>query len=135
MPLPPARLTCRHALFSRPKPLNKDGAYHRVRFACSPVLIFSLAIPLTLSDHGLREVTRKRMAIFRRLGPVFVQYCSDNGCYPLSLEDLVPEYFPAIPDALMNDGESDGYKKITYNPTHGPIFHFRTCGARIRRQA
>lgn len=114
-------------LFSLARCLQKkEVRYHLIRFSSSLVLMFSLVVPLNLSDHGLRELTRKRMAIIKELRPVFIQYCSDNGHYPRSLDELVPVYIPAIPDELVNDGESDGYKKITYDPTHGPIFYFRT---------
>jgi len=106
---------------------KKDVRINAIKSISSLILIVSLGIPLTLSDQGLRELTEKRMQIINELKPVFAKYYSDNGCFPKSLEDLVPNYIEAIPEELINDGKKDPYKKIYYELTCGePKFYFRT---------
>ncbi len=106
---------------------KKNAKFNFIKFISSLMLIVSLTIALILSDHGLRALTQKRVQIINELKPVFIKYCSDNGHFPKSLEDIVPKYIEAIPKELINDGEKDPYKKIYYEFTGGePKFYFRT---------
>ena len=90
--------------------LRKNVKISSIKTISSLILIVSLGIPLHLSDRGLRELTRKRVQIINELKPVFVKYRSENGCFPVSLEDLVPEYIEAIPKELINNGKHNiGY--------------------------
>ena len=59
--------------------------------------------------------------------PVFVEYKMEHGQHPSSLDDLVPRYIPKIPTELVNDGEDDPYKKISYTNREGQaVFCFHT---------
>ncbi len=94
---------------------------------CSIFLIFSLGIPIKISNRGLHELTQKRMQILKELRPVFLKYKTENGAYPVSLDDLVPKYIQEMPRELINNGKDDPYKKISYTLTEGgPVFAFRT---------
>lgn len=117
-----------HFILSAVRLLGKKGVkINVVKSMSSVILIVSLGIPLNLSDQGLRELTQKRIQIINELKPVFVKYYSENGCFPKSLEDLVPNYIKAIPEELINDGKKDPYKRIYYELTGGePKFYFRT---------
>lgn len=106
---------------------KEERKYHLIKTMSSLVLIFSLIIPLTLSDRGLSELTKKRTQIIKGLKPVFVEYLDENGHYPNTLQDLIPDYIQAIPNELINDGIEDPYKKISYTLEKGqPVFYFRT---------
>ena len=106
---------------------RRDTVFNLIKFGASLVLAVSLAIPLALSDQGLRELTNKRMQIMGELKPVFLKYCEDKGHFPETLKDLVPEYLDRIPPELINDGQSDSYKKIYYEVgCDGPMFLFKT---------
>jgi hypothetical protein len=67
------------------------------------------------------------MQILKELRPLFMKYKTEKGTYPASLDDLVPEYIPEVPRELVNNGEDDPYRKISYTLEGGrPFFYFRT---------
>jgi hypothetical protein len=106
---------------------KKNVKINDIKCLSSLILLVSLIIPAILSQHGIGELTEKRVQIINELKPVFVRYYSENGCYPGSLEDLVPEYIKAIPKELIDDGEKDPYEKIYYESIYGePKFYFHT---------
>jgi hypothetical protein len=106
---------------------KRETKYHAVITVSSLILIISLSIPVQLSDHGLKQLTQKRIQTIKELKPVFVKYYTEEGRYPKTLKDLVPAYIQVIPGELMDDGATDPYRKISYKlEKDQPIFHFRT---------
>jgi hypothetical protein len=106
---------------------NIDSKYNATRAISSLLLIVLFGHALIFSNHGLSELTSTRKQIIKDLKPVFIEYHSDKGHYPISLEDLVPNYIEAIPEELINNGDEDPYKRISYDVADGgPEFSFRT---------
>jgi hypothetical protein len=72
-------------------------------------------------------LTKRRTQTIKGLKPVLVEYLDEKGHYPITLEDLIPDYMQATPNELINDGIEDPYKKISYTLEEGqPVFYFRT---------
>ncbi len=107
--------------------MKKDVRYNLVILLASIVLTLSLALPTSMSNRGLYALTAKRMQSMKALRPAFLKYRHDNGVYPTALDDLVPHYVAEIPPELINSGNGDPYKKITYSlQGDTPVFDFRT---------
>jgi len=107
---------------------KKDGRYNLVILLASVVLTLSLALPMSMSNRGLYALTAQRIQSMKALRPVFLKYRHDNGVYPPTLDELVPHYVAEIPPELINSGNGDPYKRITYTLQGGgePVFDFRT---------
>ena len=106
---------------------KRETKYHAVIAVSSLILIAALIIPVRLSDHGLKQLTQKRIQTIRELKPVFVKYYIEEGRYPKTLKDLTPAYIQVIPGELIDDGATDPYRKIWYKlEKDQPVFHFRT---------
>ena len=100
-------------IVSLTKTIQKRGTkYNLIKTMSNLVLIPSLIIPIVLSDHGLPELTQKRIQIIKNLKPAFVKYQVENGRFPKALRDLVPAHIQAIPNELLNEGIDDLYKKF-----------------------
>ena len=58
-----------------------------------------------VSDHGLGDLTEKRIKILNELRPTLLKYKGERGFFPHKLQDLVPDYLQAVPTELLNDGK------------------------------
>jgi len=105
---------------------KKDGRYNLVILLASVVLTLSLALPMSMSNRGLYALTAQRIQSMKALRPVFLKYRHDNGVYPPTLDELVPHYVAEIPPELINSGNGDPYKRITYTLQGGgePVLIF-----------
>lgn len=56
-----------------------------------------------VSDHGLRDLTKRRIQTLNDLRPILLKYKGERGFSPHNLQDLVPDYLRAIPPELLND--------------------------------
>jgi len=97
-----------------------------IAIGCFIASVASVYIVMVVCDQGLRELTAKRMELFKELRPVLLKYQKEHGSFPNMLEDLVPGYLNKVPSELINDGKEDPYKSISYETRGGEAyFSFR----------
>jgi len=105
---------------------NKDRKRHLIILGSALAFVGGLFLVVLMSDQGLNALTRQREQALREIRPILLKYKDDHGSFPKTLDGLVPEYLPRIPDILVNAGQHDPYKRITYYLVDGkPVFLYR----------
>jgi hypothetical protein len=93
------------------------------------LLAFGLAPLLFVHLSGeSRELNTRRQAAFFEIRPAFLQYLADHGKVPGDLHLLVPEYMPALPEAVMSQPDSDPDRWVRYQPGENTAFFFYKTG-------
>lgn len=77
----------------------------------------------------MRQLNNRRESAFHDLRPAFLKYVEDHGHNPRSLDLLVPDYLPEIPNVLKPEDEGDPDKRVQYRTSKTTArFYYKTGG-------
>lgn len=85
-----------------------------------PVKVLSLLaygiVPLLYLYYAgeMRDLHAQRGVVFAAIRPAFMEYVARNGRVPRTLDLLVPDYLPAIPEILRPREPADSVKGVRY---------------------
>jgi hypothetical protein len=93
------------------------------------LLAFGLAPLLFVQLSGeSRELNSRRQAAFLEIRPAVLHYIADHGKVPANLSLLVPEYIPALPEAVVLKQDTDPDRRVRYEPSDNTAFFYYKTG-------
>lgn len=94
------------------------------------LLAFGLAPLLFVYLSGQsRELSTERQAAFQEIRPAFLLYIADHGKIPGDLQQLVPEYLAALPEAVLLNDDVGSDRLVRYRPERNTaLFYYKTGG-------
>ncbi|MCB0336108.1 MAG: hypothetical protein KDD62_07370 [Bdellovibrionales bacterium] len=89
--------------------------------------LISFAYTILVQDREIQALNEKRKIAFQEIRPAFLKFHSERGSYPVSLEELVPDYLPELPEVILDSNSDDPALAIEYTlEENAPRFYFRT---------
>ena len=81
-----------------------------------------------LVNEELKELTSQRKVAFVKIRPAFMQYKDEHGAFPDSLQQLVPDYVPLIPQVLQSPEDEYPIIAIRYESEGANAFFYYHMG-------
>ncbi|OGQ94751.1 MAG: hypothetical protein A2521_16645 [Deltaproteobacteria bacterium RIFOXYD12_FULL_57_12] len=76
-----------------------------------------------------RTVNSQREAAFQKLRPAVMQYIADHGEAPPTLQQLIPDYLPELPAAILLDDNARPMQRMHYVATRKAVrIYYKKAG-------
>lgn len=76
-----------------------------------------------------RAINSQREAAFQKLRPAVMQYIADHGEAPPTLQQLVPDYLPELPAAILLDDDARPMQRMYYVATRKAVrIYYKKAG-------